>query len=291
MSYTSKVRRMLCEIELKKRCCAESELSFLLYLLAVTPDNPDVQSDEKDFIRRIAFLCKKSTGIRPPVTLRREKDGKVRYITDAGKWSVFDNDTCLEKLLLANHADECCKRALLRSCLAAAGTVSSPERSSAYIELYFKKESDADFIKSLLSRLEIRCGKVKRRERFVVYIKNFEGICDFLILTGAQTAMLEFQVAKADREVSNNVNRAMNCDMANISRSSCRGLKEAELIDNAKKNGRYASLPEQLTELAELRLANPDASLSDLGNLLNPPLSKSGVSHRMKKITEHLKQP
>ncbi len=278
MSYTATVRELMCETDIKKVCCAKSELFVIKYFFGSCDI---VFCDSKALARRVSFLCKKIEGMRPDVLLRREKNGRFKYFVKLSELLYKDDAFfCFEK------SEDCCKRAFLRACFIAGGAISDPERSSSYIELYHKTAENAELVKNILTDYGIKCGIVKRREKYVVYIKNFDGICDFLILTGAQKAMLDFQVKKAEREVSNNVNRALNCDMANIDRTSESGTKEALFIQQLKDSGRLDALPEHLSQLAKLRLENPLLSLSELGNMLNPPLSKSGVSHRMKKILE-----
>lgn len=281
MAYTHDVRSMLCGAELKKDCCMRTELGLFVRLLS---DSGFIKCDNKELARRIALLFKKIYGARPQIAVRRETDGK----SDKKYFIVNIPEQCGGPVGtdFFENAGDCCLRALLRCVFIAAGTVSSPEKSSAYVELYFSDEQLATTVGDVLSHFGIRYGSSVRRKRRVVYIKNFEGVCDFLTLTGAQRAMLEFQVNKTSREVTNNVNRTMNCDMANIDRSSGNAQKEVEAIELLASLGRLEGLPPTLYELAVLRRRNRIASLSELGALLNPPLSKSGVSHRMKKITE-----
>ncbi len=277
MSYTETVRHLMCETELKKSCCAKAELSAYCELYG---NKYIVKAADRELSKRIFFLCRKITGRRPSVALSRDKVGRIYYQV------YIPANVCYESSFFSSKLDDCCIRAYLRGCFLASGTISSPEKSSAYIELYQKTEQGAAQLHEILAGYDIKSGVTKRRDKFVVYIKNFEGICDFLILTGAQRAMFEFQEKKVDREINNNVNRALNCDMANIDRTMESGAKEAEVIKLMKESGRINALPEQLLPLATLRLSNPMLSLSELGNLLDPPLSKSGVSHRMKKIME-----
>ena len=286
MSYTFDVRHMLYTSELKKNCCAKAELGLLLLFAA--EKNGTVKCEDKEYAKRLSFLCKKVLQIKPQVSFRRTgrgTDGSGCCFVHMPDAAVDFLEFCTPSFFIS--AEECCKKAFLRCAFLVGGTVSSPEKTSAYIELYFSDEKWEQAACGILSGFGIRHGTVQRRGKRVVYIKNFEGICDFLILTGAQKAMLEFQMGKAQREVTNNVNRTMNCDMANIARASAGAEKEFQAIERLSLSGRLESLPPALHELASLRLNNRFASLSELGEMLNPPLSKSGVSHRMKKIMEY----
>lgn len=286
MSYTYDVRHMLYTSELKKSCCARTELGLLMCFSAV---NGTIKCEDKELVKRVSFLCRKVLHIKPQVFCRRNvRRGGVNdeccfvRIPETG-----DLLSAFCKPSFFKTAEECCKKALLRCAFLAGGTISDPEKASSYIELYFPDEAWEQAVCGVLSDFGIRHGAVLRRGKRVVYIKNFEGICDFLTLTGAQKAMLDFQVGKTKREVTNNVNRTMNCDMANIARASAVAERELRTIEMLAASGRLELLPPALYELASLRLNNRYASLAELGEMLNPPLSKSGVSHRMKKIAEY----
>lgn len=296
MSYTSEVRKMMCEAEVKKPCCATSELyGFMLLSGGVKNLSEDCvfSCGEKYLAGRIAFLSKKISGERPEIverTLKKGNSGLVKEYYDL----ILDkriikkvNMTSFESIQGNSKGEGCCEKALLRGCFTAAGTISSPQSSATYVELYFENRENAEKVSGILSDFGIKSGVSERRKKIVVYIKNFEGICDFLILTGAQKAMLEFQMSKTDREVNNSVNRTLNCDMANIERARESGLREKEIIDGLISCGKIDGMEEQLRMLAELRSAYPLVTLAELGSMLKPPLSKSGVSHRMKKILEY----
>ncbi len=282
MSYTVEVRKMICEAEIKKPCCAETELNAFLYFARTLKINSVTQgifvTKEKYIAGRVAFLYKKVYGCRIEIDERQSRNGKGAAYYELPLNEVAES--------LAFEDNECCKKSVLRAAFAMGGVVSSPDSSATYVELYFAEKADAITVKNILTDFGIKSGCSVRRGKHVVYIKNFEGICDFLILTGAQKAMLDFQMSKTDREVNNSVNRTMNCDMANIDRVSANGMKEKAAVELLMSSGRFESLSEPLKAVAKLRLEYPLASLSELGQMMKPVMSKSGVSHRMKKIME-----
>ena len=292
MSYTVEVRKMLCEAEVKKNCCAVTELNAFLYFAQNAKTGSAGQrsfvTKEKYIAGRVAFLHKKVFGSRTEIYESRSKKGKGTVYYEISLNDMSENVKAEElfKRPLSLEENECCKKAVLRAAFVMGGAVSSPDSSATYVELYFAEEADALAVKDVLSGFGIKSGCSVRRDKHVVYIKNFEGICDFLILTGAQKAMLDFQMSKTDREVNNSVNRTMNCDMANIDRVSANGMKEKAAIEYLMSSGRFESLSEPLKAVAKLRLEYPLATLSELGQMMKPVMSKSGVSHRMKKILE-----
>lgn len=319
MSYTLEVRHILSRTELKKECCARTELSFLAY--AFGENGEAVKCADRETAKRVFFLYRKLFSVKPPVSFRRlsrgggegssgsgnggrgERGGGSGNGSGNGSGSVSGSGekrnsytvwlpeakTALADVRSPSFSagmKECCRKAFLRCAFLAGGTVSDPENASPYVELYFSEEAPAQTACEILSGFGIRHGTALRRGKQVVYMKNFDGICDFLTLIGAQKARLDFEMGKTRREVTNRVNRALNCDMANIARASSGAEKEIRAIGRLSAAGKMDSLPPALRELAQLRLENRFASLAELGEMLNPPLSKSGVSHRMKKIME-----
>ena len=181
---------------------------------------------------------------------------------------------------------DCCRAAALRAMFSTSGTVSSPDNPKCYIEIYFENEENALCCSRLLDSFSIRCGVSRRRNKFVCYIKNAEGVSDFLTVTGAAGEAIRFQVAKTDREVSNNVNRVMNCDLANIEKTRRCAERELSAIQTLKRSGRFYSLPDDLRDIAGFRLANPEATHTEIGSLLTPQISGSSVSRKMKQIVD-----
>lgn len=299
MSYTLEVRHILSRTELKKECCARTELSFLAYALG--ENGEAVKCADRETAKRVFFLYRKLFSVKPPVSFRRSSwasgggSGERGGVSGSGKKkSVYTVWLPEAKTGLADVCSpsfsagmkDCCRKAFLRCAFLTGGTVSNPENASPYVELYFSEEALVQAACEILSGFGIRHGTALRRGKQVVYMKNFEGICDFLTLIGAQKARLDFEMGKTRREVTNRVNRALNCDMANIARASSGAEKEIRAIERLSAAGKMDSLPPALHELAQLRLENRFASLAELGEMLSPPLSKSGVSHRMKKIME-----
>ena len=177
------------------------------------------------------------------------------------------------------------KRAFLRGAFIAAGSISDPEKGY-HLELICETKENAQFIESLIKSFDIVCHTVLRNGRQVVYIKDGDGIADFLRCVEGSTSLMKFENIRIVREMRGSVNRQVNCETANINKSvqaADRQIRDIELIDHTIG---LDALDEPLRLVADARLDNPDISLEELGRTLTPPLGKSGVNHRLRKISD-----
>lgn len=176
----------------------------------------------------------------------------------------------------------------IRGAFLSCGSVSDPEKSYHAEFSVPHKNLSLDLCK-LLSEIA-ECGfapkTVQRNGSYVVYFKGSEQICDLLVYMGASHSAMEVMGAKAVKQVRNNVNRRINSEIANIGKVASAAAKQIKAIERIKETKGLASLPEDLREIANLRLENPEMSLRDLAQNLTPPISRSGVNHRMKRIME-----
>ena len=177
----------------------------------------------------------------------------------------------------------CCKRAFLRGVFLAAGSLSDPEKAY-HLEFALFSEQFASFIKDILAFFELEAKIVRRKRYFVVYIKEGSQIVDFLNVVEAHIALMEFENVRIVKEVRNPVNRQVNCETANIGKTVAAAAKQIEDIEFIECNMGLRKLARGLREIAELRLEYPDASLQELGKMLDPPIGKSGVNHRLRKL-------
>lgn len=177
----------------------------------------------------------------------------------------------------------CCKRAFLRGAFLAVGSLSDPEKAY-HLEFAVLSEGFASFIKEILAFFELEAKIVKRKRYFVVYIKEGSQIVDFLNVVEAHVALMDFENIRIVKEVRNSVNRQVNCETANIGKTVAAAAKQIEDIRYIECNMGLRKLAKGLRETAELRLEYPDASLQELGEMLQPPIGKSGVNHRLRKL-------
>lgn len=174
-------------------------------------------------------------------------------------------------------------KAIVRGSFMGAGSITNPN-NKYHLEIIFWEENYAKKIVNILNYFNINSKEIKRDNKYVIYIKDGEDISNFLALIGAKKAVLEFEETRIIRDVRNNVNRIVNCETANLNKVIKTSVKQIEDINLIKKNNKFNKLTNKEKELANLRLENPDATLLELGKMLNPPIGKSGVNHRMKVI-------
>jgi DNA-binding protein WhiA len=179
----------------------------------------------------------------------------------------------------------CCKRAYLRGAFLAAGSVSNPEKSY-HIEIVCAMQKKAKQIRLLMQRFGLDAKEIQRKNSYVVYLKECAQIVDLLNVMEAPIALMEMENVRILKEMRNSVNRKVNCETANINKTVSAAMKQVEDIEYIQNTVGLEELPEGLQEMAEIRLAYPNASLKELGDLLSEPIGKSGVNHRLRKISE-----
>lgn len=228
----------------------------------------------------------------------KEKLGEVGYECNqcayaeaAGKLSVViesdgESEAFRERMSYGDiDGADCCERAFLRGAFIKGGSVSDPEKSW-HLEFDTRHKNEADFISDLLKKREIRCGVSERKGRYVVYVKDCDSIAAALGTIGAGADALQLFSLQAERSMRNNINRRVNFESANLQKSVKAASKHVKAISALKKAGKWEKLPDSLKEIGELRINNPGASLKELGELMNPPIGKSGVNHRLNRLLE-----
>ena len=173
------------------------------------------------------------------------------------------------------------EKALVRGCFMGSGSINNP-KNKYHMEILFSLEKNAKFILEILNKYNIEFKILENNS--TLYSKDGEEISKFLAFIGANFSVLKFEDIRVFREMRNNVNRLVNCETANINKIATAAAKQIAAINKIKKMGKFDSLPDNLKEIAEVREKNPDMSLLELGKLLQTPIGKSGVNHRLKAI-------
>ena len=181
--------------------------------------------------------------------------------------------------------DEQLARLCIREAFIKSGSMSDPNKKY-HLEITFKTKKKAEEMMQLLNNFGINARIIKRVKEYMLYIKEGEEISNFLALIGANSSVIKFEEVRVLKETRNDINRLVNCETANLNKTINAAVKQIEDIKLIKKKHKFSSLPENLQEIAELRIANPDVSLVELGKMLSEPIGKSGVNHRLKKISE-----
>ncbi len=180
--------------------------------------------------------------------------------------------------------DEQLARLCIREAFIQSGSINDPNKKY-HLQIMFKKKKKADEMKMLLSNFHILAKIIKKENEYMLYIKDGEAISEFLALIGANNSVLKFEEVRVIKETRNEINRIVNCETANLNKIIEVAVKQIEDIKLIKKKNKFNMLPESLQEIANVRMENPDMSLSELGKKLKQPISKSGVNHRLKKIS------
>ena len=191
----------------------------------------------------------------------------------------------LAKVQNKNSQEEMSIKALIRGIFLGSGSVNNPE-NKYHLEIILSTEPNAKMIKKLIEKVEIHMKEMKRKNGYSLYLKEGEEISKFLAFIGANSAVLKFEEIRVLRDMKNNINRKVNCETANLSKTITAAVKQINAIQKLQKEGKFEALPEPLKEIAILRLENPDASLVELGQMLKEPIGKSGVNHRLKQLEQ-----
>ena len=179
----------------------------------------------------------------------------------------------------------CCKKTFLKQAFLEAGTVADPEKSY-HLEIACPNIESAVFIQSLIETFGIKAKIAFRKKNYGVYLKGSDAIMDILGIMGASKAFMDAENVRILKEMRNGVNRRVNCETANINKTVSASVKQIEDIKLIAERIGFEKLPPSLAEMADVRLSNPDATLNELTTCFDPPLTKSGVNHRLRKLAE-----
>ncbi len=290
-SFSRKIKRELYRVEVREPCCIKSRFKGLILPGAaqITKNEIKVVSDNQDVIGCFVDLSRR-LGIEASVKQSGDKNGKYcAKLCDSVKVAqlLYDLDMLDGEgnvLLRAGKIKRvCCKREFLRGAFLGAGAVSDPNKNYALEISAPNKELCEDIIR-VFSELGFSLSLTVRKKKYVAYVKNSEVIEDILALLGACSSQMELINIKIEKEIRNDANRNANGETSNLSRTINASVDQIRAIHKIRDTVGLDSLPDDLREIARLRLEYKDYSLTELGKLLNPPLTKSGVNHRLKKI-------
>lgn len=275
MSFSTDVKEELSKINnLANKSCVR--LEFLGYLSSVNVSNVDNSlrfSTESEYnINRFSKLLKNLNIEKYNIDMQ----GKNYVIT-------MQNKNIAEIITDIKTENDEEDRAYVRGCFLGSGSINNPE-NKYHIEFIVKDRNIADEILQILNKYNIHFKKLEKENAVSLYSKDGEEISKFLAFIGANSSVLKFEDIRVYRDMRNNVNRIVNCETANLSKTVNAAVRQIDAINKLKESGKYNSLSENLKEIAELRIKYPEVSLIELGKMLNPPIGKSGVNHRMKAI-------
>ena len=302
MSYASDVKKELTMLEVHEEGNGKAELMALIrmngslsienhhFVLSVQTENPATA-------RRIYKLLKQFYHVESELIVRRKMKLKknnlyiVKLRHDSERvLNDLDilNGLQIESTVPLQFLDNDLKiRSYLRGAFLATGSVNNPETGRYHLEIYSLYEEHNDTICEMMNRYRLNARKTERRSGYITYLKEAEKIADFLSLIGATNSMLRFEDIRIVRDMRNSVNRIVNCETANLNKVADAANKQIENIKFLDEQIGLDKLPKKLQEVARVRVAHPELSLKELGELVpGGPISKSGINHRLRKINE-----
>ena len=302
MSFSSQVKAELTAVSVLKKHCRRAELAGIIYsasTLSITGKGIglSVSTENMSVVKRTISLLEKLFEVSAELSAVEQLPKKTQtYIVTVSKsreaMSVLEglglklgagiepDESVFREMLLR----ECCKKAFLRGAFLGGGSMSDPNKVY-HLEIVMGSQQLADAAVKILRELGMNAKYTQRKESFVIYIKEIEQIVEFLTHTGAYSAILELENIRILKEINNNINRAYNCESANIDRTIESAGEQIKCIKIIAEHIGLESLSASLRQAAELRLANPLASLSELA-AIEPAVSRSAINHRMRKLKE-----
>lgn len=198
---------------------------------------------------------------------------------------IYNNTITFKNITEQINNQELLEKAFVRGSFLGGGSINNP-KNTYHLEITFSSEENANIVQEILNKYEIQFKNMEKKNGYVLYTKDGDEISKFLALIGANSSVLKFEEVRVYRDIRNNVNRKVNCETANLNKTLNAALKQIEDIKYLKQIGQFDKMPEQLQEIANLRLENPEASLVEIGQMLSRPIGKSGVNHRFYNIEQ-----
>ncbi len=304
LTFSNAVKNELARLLPETECCRQTELAALVRacgrigIAGAGRLSCTLSTDHPGVARKIIRLIKSGFGLTTVTMVMRrrrlrknlnytikipQQDGLLQLLAFAG---VVDRDGNLSEWgEIPNLEQDHCRRAYLRGTFLGTGWISPPERQH-HVEMSTISTEAADALGQLLFRFGIPVRMLSRKEVLILYLKEAGQIARFLNVVGAHDALLRYEDVRALKEMKNLVNRQVNAETANLSKTVEASARQVEALSRIQASGTLKGLNPGLLELAKLRLSHPDASLKELGEMCNPPASKSAINHRMRQLMQ-----
>lgn len=294
MSFSFDAKNELCRLPVQKLCCARAEAyGILLYCNTFSASEVRIVTENPNFAARLPKLFHRAFSIRfdrqpepgapGKMVFQIAERRKLERITDMLGYDLRQN--LVLHINFALLEEECCKASFLRGVFFAGGSITDPMKRY-HLELTTSHQQASRELDVLLRESGYPPKSVSRNGSFVTYFKQSDQIEDFLTLIGAPVAAMNVMSAKMEKDLRNSVNRRLNCDSANLDKAVLAAQEQLEAIRRLRSDGRLETLPEKLKATAALREAHPELSLSELAETFDPPVTKSCLSHRLRKIMQ-----
>lgn len=304
MSFSKEIKEEIGKHISNARHCRIAETAALLSICGrlIMKDNHIqailFQTENEIVARKYFTLLRKTFNIKAEILIRKNMAMKksttyllvvknkhqVQTLFQATKLALDeetqDKGLLVDQLIVQNT---CCKRAFIRGVFLAAGSMSAPEKTY-HFEVVLPNSTRAEQLRKVINAFEIDAKIVIRKRYYVVYVKEGSQIVDLLNIMEAHVALMNFENVRILKEMRNSINRQVNCEAANISKTVKAASKQIDDIIYIRDTIGFDNIAEGLEDIATLRISYPEASLKELGTMLNPPIGKSGVNHRLKKL-------
>lgn len=291
MSFSADVKKELTQ-NISSACCYKAEaFGMLLYGRAFGISEISLMTEFKEVADRYYSCIRDLTGVTPTVKETKAGNRKINVPKRQDRLKILEyfGYTGKELVLRVNLSnleqtnEDCCSRAFLRGAFLVCGSITDPQKDY-HIEFNITKAKLCDDLMQIIDDLGLKAKKITRNNNFVIYSKEAESIEDFVGNMGANNAFMQIVQTRAIKDIKNQINRRSNFESANMSRSIEAGLKQVAVIEEITEKISLDDMTEDLSQLCKLRLENPDSSLDEIGKQMTPPISRSAVSRRFKKL-------
>lgn len=293
-TYSHNTKNELCRLACDSECCPMAECyGMLLFGNTFSRREIKIITENKELGKRIVTLFMRAFKTSFDIMPDEEDSGKQAYIINQpGKLSrIFEAYGFTKDKMLAHYVnlgileEDCCRTAFIRGAFLTGGTVTDPEKSY-HLEIVTAHYNVSRQTYSLLLDMGFSPKEASRTGHYIIYFKQSAAIEDFLTFIGAPLHAMKLMSTKIEKGMRNTVNRVVNCDTANAMKTVDAASVQIAAIEKIKAAGQYGALAEKLRQAAELRTNNPDMSIQELADAASPPVTKSCINHRMRRLME-----
>lgn len=281
MSFSSEVKNELAKRISPARHCQIAELAAIMHFCGQYGRDENgcytigFQTENEAVVRKGFTLLKKTYNIETGVMLSQQEINGLQQ-------KIGNLEEPVSRMLLKNS---CCQRAFLRGAYLSVGSMSDPSKSY-HLEFNCADAAKARQLQEVIGNFDIESKIILRKKYYVVYLKEGSGIVDLLNVCEAPVSLMNLENLRILKEMRNSVNRRVNCETANIAKTVNAAARQVEDIEYIRDHYGFQNLPPALRDMAEVRMENPDIPLKELGECFHPPIGKSGVNHRLRKLSD-----
>lgn len=295
MSFSYDTKEELCRDAITSKCCALAEAyGILLYCNTFSARGIKIITESRPLVKRLPKLFKKAFGVT--FDILPEDDGKTSKlsleITSREKLiKIFDScgydieRTIAQHINLAVLEEDCCRQSFIKGTFLAGGSITDPQKRY-HLELVTAHYNVSRETYAMLLDMGFNPKSAPRKGNYITYFKSSTEIEDFLTTIGAPVAAMEIMSTKIEKDMKNSVNRKVNCDTANATKIVEAAQEQVEAIQRLEERGELKNLSEKLRQTAALRMENPELSLAELAAIAEPPVTKSCLNHRLRRLIE-----